>query len=770
MVFVVAGLYLRVVLPFDSVFGHGLTKFNSNDAYYFMRQVDTLVHNFPNLISVDTYLEYPTVSSLGVFNFFVYLLSGAIKLIGLGSPSQHLVDTVGAYFPAILGLLTIVPVYFIGRGLFGRWAGIVAAGLVAILPGEFLGRTILGSTDRDALEVLLSALTMLFLILAVKMAREKALERRSPGHLRLADLRRPIVFSVMSGISLGLYLLTWRGAFLFVLIIMGWFVLQSVVDHLKRRPFGHIGLVGAVTLLTALFVFGSMSQNLAYSAALSIPLVLTLALLGLGRGLSRMKTRPVYYPVIVLGAGLLGLGILYAASPSSFSWLWDQFSVFVPNATGIGISELQPSLFDQGRFSLAIIWGSFTTSFFLGMVSLGVLIYLSLKRTEADTVLFVFWSGVMLVATLILRRMALLFAINVTILTGYLATVLYRSIQLVFDRATGRSINDAASRLLESGGSTVAAKPSSKPSRDSHYEALGVRRDATPKQIKKAYQTLVNQDRARDGGAGVDEARSKRVTDAYSVLSDRRKRAAFDQSTHDRGSKKARVPTAATPMATGWARTGLAAVVIFFLVFFPNFKWSITTVHQQSSFAPSDSWQDSLRWLRDNSPEPFGQASFYYDLYQLPFHYPDTSYGVAAWWDYGYWITRIARRLPNAHPGGGSRELVARMFTAQDEASAGALTDQMGSRYLMVDEDTVKSKFYAVAAYAGSSSDQYSDQYYMDVLGRLVPVEYYYPEYYRSLAVRLFYFNGEEVPSQGSTVISFVELPDRGGHDLQEDY
>ncbi|GAI16774.1 unnamed protein product, partial [marine sediment metagenome] len=59
-----------------------------------------------------------------------------------GSPSPHTIDAVGAYVPAILGTLTIIPVYFIGKELFNRWVGILAAALVAILPGEFLNRSL----------------------------------------------------------------------------------------------------------------------------------------------------------------------------------------------------------------------------------------------------------------------------------------------------------------------------------------------------------------------------------------------------------------------------------------------------------------------------------------------------------------------------------------------------------------------------------------------------------------------------------------------------
>jgi len=63
----------------------------------------------------------------------------------------------------------------------------------------------------------------------------------------------------------------------------------------------------------------------------------------------------------------------------------------------------------------------------------------------------------------------------------------------------------------------------------------------------------------------------------------------------------------------------------------------------------------SLTWLRENTQDPFGNPNFYYELREpLPpgesYDYPESAYGVMAWWDYGYWISRIAHRLPNANP------------------------------------------------------------------------------------------------------------------------
>lgn len=61
-----------------------------------------------------------------------------------------------------------------------------------------------------------------------------------------------------------------------------------------------------------------------------------------------------------------------------------------------------------------------------------------------------------------------------------------------------------------------------------YYQTLGVARDATVEQIKKAYRSLARKhhpDLSKEAGA---EARMKEVNEAYAVLSDPEKRAAYD--------------------------------------------------------------------------------------------------------------------------------------------------------------------------------------------------------------------------------------------------
>jgi len=66
-----------------------------------------------------------------------------------------------------------------------------------------------------------------------------------------------------------------------------------------------------------------------------------------------------------------------------------------------------------------------------------------------------------------------------------------------------------------------------------YYEALGITKDANDDQIKKAYRKLAKQYHPdANPGDSKAEAKFKEVSEAYSVLSDPQKRAAYDQYGH----------------------------------------------------------------------------------------------------------------------------------------------------------------------------------------------------------------------------------------------
>jgi len=92
----------------------------------------------------------------------------------------------------------------------------------------------------------------------------------------------------------------------------------------------------------------------------------------------------------------------------------------------------------------------------------------------------------------------------------------------------------------------------------------------------------------------------------------------------------------------------------------------------------------------------------YLDRYEEDYIYPDEAYGVMCWWDYGHWVTAIARRIPTANPfqsnviGTGG---AAPYYLARTEAEADDILEDAGARYVITDNRMAESLLTTIATW-----------------------------------------------------------------------
>jgi dolichyl-diphosphooligosaccharide--protein glycosyltransferase len=680
-------LYLRIVLPYHQIFVNDWVWFRETDAYYYMRNIETMVHNFPHFNAFDPYIFYPGGGGAISRPFFAWIVAAAILLVKGAASSLHAMEVVAAYVPPILGTLTLIPVYFIGKELFNRWAGVISAALVVIIPGEFLHRSLLGFTDHHVAETLFSTVCMLFLIMAIKRAREREISFSHILSRDWATITKPLVYTLLAGIFLGIYLLSWVGGLLFVFVIFVYLVIQFIVDHLRRKSTDYLCIVGTPVFLIAFLmllpIFGNIGtmDRVSLTIAIVVPIVLSI----ISRLLAGRAWKPVYYPLTLLGLLGIGLAALHAINPSLFQSILGSFSIFSPTGARLTIMEVSPLLFPNGQFSFAMAWANFNTSFFIAFVSMGMLIYVAIRGKGADKILFVVWSIMMLIAVLGQRRFSYYYVINAALLTGYFSW-----------------------KMLD---------------------IAGLRKLLT---------------------------KSKEVMGAVKKFKKKEKKAR----------EKAKPKTFMQPRDV-WVRVIVVGIVLFAVVFLPSIP-SAKALAGSTNVIMDEGWYTSLLWLGDNnnSPDPFGDLgdpNFYYKLYKTPFQYPESAYGVMSWWDYGYFIMQIAHRIPNANPGQVGAVEAGQFFTAQNESSANEMADKEGTKYVVIDYQMATGKFYAMAAWAGNSSDQFYGIYYASTSsGGVQAYMLYYPAYYESTVARLYNFDGQAVNATQPIVISYQEQTSGG--------
>jgi dolichyl-diphosphooligosaccharide--protein glycosyltransferase len=668
-------LYIRVALPYATVFAGQWIKLTGIDAYFYMRIVDNVVRNFPQPIGLDPYYEYPGLAYLGAPSF-VFLIAGTIRLLAGASPSQQAADTIAVYIPAVMGALMVIPAFFIGRALANRWAGLIAAIAVAVMPGELLSRTLLGAVDHHVEEAFFSVFFVMFFSLAIQHGRQFTWAMLWKG--QFAGVVGGISYSFLAGIFLGIYLISWSRSIVFLFIIFVFLIVQFISDHLRGFATGYLSKTAIICFVTALLIYFPVSQDRQALLALAAVILLPVALNIISMIMAKRGFRPAGYLAAV--GGLLALGMLGAwlLFPDLLGTVLGQFSLaFSWNQVQAIESEMRPLFLQGSRFSLDIAWAQYALVLYSGLAALAVLIYNSARRGQAGHVFAAVWSIVIMFASFARIRNSFYFAICIAVLTGYLAGL----------------IIEAA--------------------------------------LQQKKQQVGGKTRKKTGGAmSPGRSGAGRLAALLAVI--------------------AAVIILLTP--------GTAAAV--------NFARNPTT-------CPSDAWMEALDWMRKNSPEPFGSADYYYALYHDPlgggaYRYPDTFYSVMIWCDYGYWLTRVGRRVPQSTPGD-RKEVGAAYFASQDESSSSKLMDALRARYVIVDEKIASPiKFFAAASLSGLNEADFYERCWQKKGDKYEPVMVIYPAYYRSMVSRLYSFDGKQVTPTSTLVMEYVDGEATGGQKVKE--
>jgi asparagine N-glycosylation enzyme membrane subunit Stt3 len=188
-------------------------------------------------------------------------------------------------------------------------------------------------------------------------------------------------------------------------------------------------------------------------------------------------------------------------------------------------------------------------------------------------------------------------------------------------------------------------------------------------------------------------------------------------------------------------------VIISMVVIYPNASTAYALTRPNNN-QMSMGWMEACKWLKESTKQP----ADYYDLKSKP------SWGVMSWWDYGYWITREGQRPAMCNPGSNIRYEVARYLLSDNYTETyGALKDK-NIQYIVIDYLMVTMKFYAIdtLAHAPMGEQYLPTKYQQDYMywdnQKEQQTMLNYPEYYKSLVVRLYNFDGKPVKSPGTPV------------------
>ena len=162
------------------VFVGGQVLIWDEDSAYHWHRSSLAAERFPKVHTFDSYTNFPTGARLMWPIGFDLALATLIRLVALVSGGHVRPEVVGVIFDPLLGVLSVLAIYLLGRELGGRAAGIASAAIAAVLP-ILTGYSMVGRVDHHAIEPALVAFPLALLVRAMRTDSVRARNRLGSG-------------------------------------------------------------------------------------------------------------------------------------------------------------------------------------------------------------------------------------------------------------------------------------------------------------------------------------------------------------------------------------------------------------------------------------------------------------------------------------------------------------------------------------------------------------------------------------------------------------
>ena len=312
--------------------GEGFNKFylSGPDPYYNLRLVKETYETgqYPYFYDPDPILNYPLGSKGGRAPLFNMMAIGFSRIL---SPFIDEIEAIGysmQFVPALFGALLVFVVYFMGKELFNKKAGLFGAFFIAIIPihlGSGHGSAY-GLFDHDSFNLLLFFLTFLFLIKAIK---EK-------------DSTKSTLYAILGGVPLAALSMTWVEAQYLYTVIAIYAIVQMLFDIFTNKIEFKIFRTSSIILFSGFLISAPVISFRpdGFAPNVSLYICIIVAVFGLIYYLFGKLKIPwtLSFPTILV-MGITGLGIIYFAEELS-----KQFSFFSP------LQKLSTIIFGSGIY------------------------------------------------------------------------------------------------------------------------------------------------------------------------------------------------------------------------------------------------------------------------------------------------------------------------------------------------------------------------------------------------------------------------------------
>lgn|GEM_PF-4999623 len=317
LLLVILAAYLRFYFDFGLTTTGGFPSLSGGSDADFYFNVLTYALSTGHQLLFDPMLNYPLGSYNPFLPFYVWMTvlitwptAFFFHLPLLTAVHSGRLDAAVAAFSAISaisGIVSTIIAYYLGKELFSKEAGIIAAAFVAFLP-SLLSESTAGFGVHDPFVLMLTALFFFFLFRSLNTIQgHRWIESWKSKNSYLPDFvsidrglrlyfsenKRSLLYAFMSGVVLASIANAWEGYSYIVVIVSLFYLIQSFIYKFKNRDtlaLTAIYFVQNITLLTfsfdvyytthsiypwyyvsIVFFLGTMLLGIVYTVARDIP-------------------------------------------------------------------------------------------------------------------------------------------------------------------------------------------------------------------------------------------------------------------------------------------------------------------------------------------------------------------------------------------------------------------------------------------------------------------------------------------------------------------
>jgi dolichyl-diphosphooligosaccharide--protein glycosyltransferase len=401
-------IWIRGLSAASSDVAHYITV-SSPDVWYNFRQIELMVHNFPDYSWFDPMTAYPVGKSIDWGPLLPFIASGICILFGMTSRPEMMVAAswTGPLFAALM-----VPVlYFLGKHIWDRKAGLVSAGLITCLSGLYFYYSSFGSVDHHILETFFSTLFCLLYLFTLFYWKKNSSELK-----QLPTLLVGAGISILTGIVYFIGYLNMPTILLFGFIVAIYTLFQCILDNITKGSSEYLVITNLVIFLPVILlmaIFGVQQPGMSFQQY-SIAQLYAIAAIIAGTVVLYILSNKTNNNSKLFLLSILGIivAVIIASRMLFVDGALTQLTLFFGQSPElIHIAESKP-------WSLAQAYSSYNLAIFLALIGFIFLLYQLYLKKQQKHLFFVIWSFIVFFATVQHFRYEYYFTVNIAILSS----------------------------------------------------------------------------------------------------------------------------------------------------------------------------------------------------------------------------------------------------------------------------------------------------------------------------------------------------------------